>query len=271
MRHGLLASLLMSASLFALPAMASPPHAAPAHDDGHASAPAPAKDAHDSHWAYSGPTGPEHWGEKNPDHAACRVGAQQSPVDLTNPINAFISTPQIDWTPVNGGEIVNNGHTLQMNLSNAGGLVRDGVQYELIQFHFHTPSEHTLDGQHFPMEAHFVHAAADGRLAVIGVMFVEGANNATLDPVWWAAPGVPGKAAVSFHIDPEDLLPKNRAAYRYQGSLTTPPCSEIVDWTVLKTPLTVSKAQLTVFRALFGDNARPVQPLHRRFLLATPQ
>ncbi|MBB33860.1 MAG: carbonate dehydratase [Hirschia sp.] len=222
-------------------------------------------------WSYIGENGPEHWGEYDPEAVACKVGNQQSPIDLRQPINAFVSTPQIDWHQVHKAELVNNGHTLQVNLQNAGGIVHGDKLYKLIQFHFHTPSEHTIDGRHFPMEAHFVHQAKDGTLAVIGVMFAEGANNPRLDPIWWAAPSMEGKAAVSFELAPTDLLPKNHAAMRYQGSLTTPPCSEIVDWTVLTTPINASKSQITVFKSMFGDNARPIQPVNRRFVLATPQ
>ncbi len=265
----LIPAMLLAATPVVLPASASPAPKKAHAEEGHAPSTSGSHSA-DHAWTYSGPSGPDHWGEKDPSHAACRVGAQQSPVDLTAPISAFASSPQIDWSRVNGGEIVNNGHTLQMNVEKAGGIVRNGKLFKLIQFHFHTPSEHTIDGHHFPMEAHFVHQASDGSLAVIGVMFTEGANNATLDPIWWAAPGMPGKAAVSFAFDPEDLLPTNRASMWYEGSLTTPPCSEIVDWTVMTTPLTASKAQITVFRSLFGENARPTQPLNRRFILATP-
>ncbi|ACT58615.1 carbonic anhydrase [Hirschia baltica] len=222
------------------------------------------------HWAYSGPRGPAHWGEKDPANATCKTGTQQSPIDMQHTISAFANAPQIDWTPIKNGEVINNGHTLQLNVHDAGGLVQNGKTYKLIQFHFHTPSEHTIHGRHFPMEAHFVHKAEDGSLAVVGVMFAEGANNTQLDPLWWSAPSSPGSASVAFNLDIEDLLPTNRAAFRYQGSLTTPPCSEIVDWTVLQTPLNVSKTQIAAFRALFGDNARPTQPLYRRYVLETP-
>ena len=263
-----LAGLTVSGLVLASVAFAAPPKP---HKSDHAPKAAQSEHHDDAQWSYTGPSGPEHWGDLAPENYACKAGHQQSPVDLTGPIPAFTGSPQIQWNTVHGGEVVNNGHTLQMNLEHAGGLVRDGVFYKLVQFHFHTPSEHTVNGSAYPMEVHFVHASEDGRLAVIGVMFAEGANNAALDPIWWSAPGTPGKAAVSFEFDPRSILPKNRAAVRYKGSLTTPPCSEIVDWTVMKTPLTASKTQITVFRSMFGNNARPVQPQHRRFLLETPQ
>ena len=264
-------ALLASAFMVCAPLALAAPHGSPVpgkkppHSNGASSH---SKDKHG--WSYKGGNGPAHWGEHDPTARACRTGTQQSPIDLKAPIKAFTATPQIDWREVQGAELINNGHTLQMNMVNAGGIVRNGKLYKLTQFHFHTPSEHTIDGRHYPMEAHFVHQASDGSLAVIGVMFAEGANNPHLDPIWWAAPGMEGKAAVAFTFDPTDILPKNRASLWYQGSLTTPPCSEIVDWTVLTTPVTASKSQIAVFKSLFGENARPVQPLNRRFILATP-
>jgi len=268
MRNAIFAALALTTSLSAA---AAPPLNKPSSDvhDTHK-----ASNSHNehggAHWAYSGPRGPKHWGEKDSANAACRVGTQQSPIDISHTVQAFASSPQIDWKPISEGEVVNNGHTLQLNVSNAGGIVQNGKAYKLLQFHFHTPSEHTIHGRHFPMEAHFVHQASDGSLAVVGVMFAEGANNTNLDPIWWSAPTSKGKASVAFKLNIENLLPTNRSSYRYQGSLTTPPCSEIVDWTVLQTPMTVSKAQIAAFRALFGDNARPTQPHYRRYVLETP-
>ncbi|WP_018998066.1 carbonic anhydrase [Hirschia maritima] len=280
MRIRLLASAIFAASVLGLSAHALAP---PKNNSGHKEA-YDKKEHHDkdrnsdqynkkhksTHWAYSGPRGPQYWGDKDPANAACKVGSQQSPIDFNRTTPAFASAPQIDWKPITNGDVVNNGHTLQLNVEKAGGMVLDGKPYKLVQFHFHTPSEHTIHGRHFPMEAHFVHKAADGTLAVVGVMFAEGSNNEHLDPIWWSAPSQPGSASVAFNLDMKKLLPTNRASYRYQGSLTTPPCTEIVDWTVLQTPMSVSKTQIAAFRALFGDNARPTQPLYRRYVLETP-
>ncbi|MFC7291176.1 carbonic anhydrase [Hirschia litorea] len=277
MRRPLLWSTIIAISTVTMTANAvSPPtntgggHNAQTPHAQHASTTSNASRHSSTHWDYSGPRGPEHWGEKDSANAACQVGTQQSPIDINSTTPAFASAPQIDWKPIKHGDVVNNGHTLQLDVKDAGGITLDGKSYELMQFHFHTPSEHTIHGRHFPMEAHFVHKASDGTLANIAVMFAEGANNAELDPMWWSAPLSEGKAAVAFNLDMEDLLPTNRAAFRYQGSLTTPPCSEIVSWTVLQTPLSVSKTQIAAFRALIGDNARPTQPLYRRFVLETP-
>jgi carbonic anhydrase len=219
------------------------------------------------HWSYTGEGGPEHWSEIATANALCSSGSQQSPVDLGGAIPASAKGPAGAWKAVRGGAVINNGHTIQVDVE-GGSLMLDGVSYSLKQFHFHHPSEHTIDGKHFPLEVHLVHAAANGQLAVVGVMFEEGEANPALDPVWATAPGREGKAQVAFEIDPAKLVTSG-AAYRYEGSLTTPPCSETVRWTVMAKPQTASKAQINAFAALFPDNARPVQQLNRRYVLKT--
>ncbi len=203
------------------------------------------------------------------DATPCATGSQQSPIDLSHAIAAGVDAPHGHWSPTHGGLVLNTGSTIEVDLEDAGGLELDGVDYTLKQFHFHHPSEHTIDGRVFPMELHLVHAAPDGRMAVIGVLFEEGAALPALDPVWATAPGRTGKAAVAFEIDAQKLLPTSTSAYRYEGSLTTPPCSETVSWTVMAEPLTASHAQIEAVAALFPNNARPVQPINRRFLLRT--
>jgi carbonic anhydrase len=221
------------------------------------------------HWSYGGNEGPAHWGELSLENRPCSSGLEQSPIDLSGALSANITTPKPQWTPVRGGMVINNGHTIQVDVSGAGGIELDGVTYALQQFHFHHPSEHTIDGKAFPLELHLVHAASDGRLAVIGVMFHEGSANPALDAVWATAPAKEGKAAVAFEIDASKFMSKDAAAFRYEGSLTTPPCSETVRWTVMAEPLTASASQIAAFSALFPWNARPVQPLNRRYVLKT--
>jgi carbonic anhydrase len=222
------------------------------------------------HWTYGGEEGPAHWGDLSPENRPCSAGVQQSPVDLAGALPASIAGPTPQWIPARGGKVINNGHTIQVDVGGAGGIELDGVKYALKQFHFHHPSEHTIDGKAFPLELHLVHAADDGRLAVVGVMFHEGSANAALDPVWATAPAKEGKAAVAFEIDASRFLPRGAGAYRYEGSLTTPPCSETVRWTVMAEPQTASASQIAAFSALFPWNARPVQPLNRRYVLKTP-
>ncbi|WP_417482065.1 carbonic anhydrase [Maricaulis sp.] len=222
------------------------------------------------HWGYEGHEGPAHWQEMNPDWAVCAVGQQQSPIDLTDAVNAGLSEPAIDWAEETAGVVVDNGHTVQVNVENAGGITLDGTTYRLLQFHFHAASEHTINGRHAPMEVHFVHQSDAGDLAVIGVMVERGDALATLGSVWAAMPAdshaSPGIAA-RIHLN--DFLPADREAFRYQGSLTTPPCSEIVSWTVFTAPVSASPEQIDTFESRHPDSFRPVQPLNRRFVLVS--
>ena len=230
---------------------------------------APKTPTHHPHWTYGGEGGPEHWGELGPENKPCAVGMQQSPIDLAGALSAKVAAPVPRWIPAKGAEVVNNGHTLQVNVEQGGGVSLGGKDYVLKQFHFHHPSEHTIDGKSFPLEVHFVHAAEDGDLAVIGVMFEEGAANPNLDPIWSTAPVSEGHAKAPGTIDAFAFMPPTVGVYRYEGSLTTPPCSETVHWTVMSTPVTASSGQIAAFASLFPWNARPVQPLHRRYVLKT--
>lgn len=259
------ASLLMSAfAMAALTAAFAAPQGEPEDT------PKPAKSpAHSAHWTYGGEEGPEHWGELGPENRPCAAGLQQSPVDLSGALTAHVPAPIPMWIPSNGGSIVNNGHTLQVNVNDGGSITLEGKSFALKQFHFHHPSEHTIDGKAFPLEVHFVHAARDGDLAVIGVMFEEGETNPNLDPIWASAPIHEGQVTIHREIDAYQFMPPVVGVYRYEGSLTTPPCSETVHWTVMTTPVSASSSQIEAFTTLFPWNARPVQPLNRRYILKT--
>ena len=219
-------------------------------------------------WSYEGADGPAAWGELDASYAACGAGTQQSPIDLADAVSADIDPASIRWKSVKLRAIVNKGYTIQVDTPGAGDMVLDGSPYDLVQFHFHHKSEHTLDGKQFPMEVHFVHQATKGDdLAVVGVFFAEGAENAVLKPIWDALPSRPGRASSDALVDATKLLPASSTAYRYAGSLTTPPCSEVVAWTVFKEPVSASADQIAAFAKLFPNNYRPVQPLNRRFIL----
>ena len=221
-------------------------------------------------WSYHGATGPDAWGKLDPAYDACGVGMRQSPIDLARAVKADLAPVAVRWKPIRLDAVVNNGHTIQVNTPQGGHIELDGVRHDLLQFHFHHMSEHTLDGRRFPLEAHFVHKAAVGDgLAVIGVFFDAGAENATLAPIWRAMPAREGEGASDVTVDPASLLPASRAAFRYAGSLTTPPCSEIVSWTVFGEPLSASPGQIAAFAKMFPNNFRPVQPRNRRFLLSS--
>ena len=223
--------------------------------------------AAEKHWGYEGHGGPDHWGELSPVNGACSVGAEQSPIDLRDAVKADPAPAELRWSPSKLA-VVNNGHTIQANISSDSGMRIGADDYKLLQFHFHHPSEHLLKGEKRPMEVHFVHAAGNGALAVVGVFMVEGKGNDLVETIWQAMPKQKGNAESDAMIDPTGLLPSARSFFRYQGSLTTPPCSEIVTWTVYDTPVEVSAAQIADFATLFPNNARPVQSHHRRFLLA---
>jgi len=219
-----------------------------------------------AHWSYEGADGAEKWGAIDPTYRACAVGGEQSPINLEGAVSASVERPRIAWPP-EVYAIVNNGHTIQANAQLGGRLTLGKETYELKQFHFHTPSEHALNGARLAMEAHFVHAQPGGRLAVIGVFLVPGAANAAFAQLMKNAPATAGEAKLTAPLDAARLLPNNRALYRYEGSLTTPPCAEVVDWNVFATPVPVAQADIDAFKKIFPMNARPLQPVNRRFLL----
>jgi carbonic anhydrase len=215
-----------------------------------------------AHWGYSG-HGPAAWGEV-PGAEACKLGKLQSPIDIRDAKKTGL--PPLDLHYQKGGaSIVDNGHTVQIDLADAGFLNVGGVPYKLVQFHFHAPSEEKIGGKGFPMVVHLVHKAADGKLAVVAVLLKEGKADAALAPLFTAMARekiAPRKLYAGF--DATEILPADKGYYKYVGSLTTPPCSEGVAWHVLKQPITVSKAQIETFRKHYRMNARPVQPLNDR-------
>ncbi|RME80486.1 MAG: carbonic anhydrase family protein, partial [Zetaproteobacteria bacterium] len=216
-----------------------------------------------AHWSYEGATGPLHWGAFS---EMCAAGKQQSPVNIETAKVKKTKLPPLElrWKAGLSGTIVNNGHTIKVNTPGGGELVWNGKRFALVQFHFHSPSEMHVDGRAFPMVAHFVHKAEDGQLAVVALMFEEGAENAELAKVWAKMPAQVGGEARYAGLNPAALLPKDLGYYHFRGSLTTPPCSEGVEWFVLKTPASFSPAQWKAFRKLYFGNVRPTQPLNGR-------
>ncbi len=228
-------------------------------DDGHAAAPA----AHGAHWTYAGETGPENWGSLDETYEACATGLEQSPINLAKGSAANLADLEFHYKP-SRYEVVDNGHTVQVNLTSGGTLTVDGHEYDLVQFHFHAPSEHTLDGTSYKMEVHFVHKDSEGKLAVVGVFFTEAARNPELDFVFDNMPDLNDARPGVGLIDPSRLLPEYRATVRYAGSLTTPPCSEGVKWNVFLMPIQASKEQIATFAARHNGSNRPVQPIGDR-------
>ncbi len=218
-------------------------------------------------WEYQGKAGAAHWGELAPDFSACRQGKAQSPVDI-RATRAGTPTPIGFGYRASAADIVNNGHTVQVDLADGGGIDVAGSNYRLVQFHFHTPSEEAVNGKRYPLVAHLVHKNDAGELAVVAVLFKRGRDNAALAPVFASLPATAGeKRAAGAEFDAGSLLPAQRAYYGYMGSLTTPPCSEGVRWHILKQPVEVSASQLAAFRKLYRMNARPVQPLNGRVVV----
>lgn len=218
-------------------------------------------------WTYEGEVGPAHWGRLSPAFKTCEIGTQQAPIDLTQAIAAEVGGLVIDWPDI-PLKIFNTGRTIQCNCDE--GTLKTGAKtYNLQQFHFHRPSEHLLSGEPFAMEVHFVHKSDAGERAVVGVFITPGAENAALRPIWDAIPTSETSCAAveEVTIAPGRLLPADRRYFRYMGSMTTPPCSEGLSWTVFRDPIEASTEQLGKFAALFPGNARPVQPLGTRFLL----
>jgi len=220
-----------------------------------------------AHWSYSGHSSAAHWAELDEGFKTCKLGKHQSPIDIATKKtekSADAKPIAFAYTP-GAAEIVNNGHTIQVNLPAGGAVTLGGTEYKLLQFHFHTPSEEKIDGKNYPLVAHLVHRDAQGQLAVVGVLFKLGKENAALKPVFAQLPAKEGdKRALDGGFDAAQLLPESRGYYAFAGSLTTPPCSEEVRWQVLKTPVELSAAQLASFKKLYAMNARPVQPLNDR-------
>jgi carbonic anhydrase len=224
------------------------------------------------HWGYEGEVGPEHWGDLSPDFAACSQGKEQSPVDIpaTSPVNS--PGLRFNYQP-SSLNIFNNGHTIQVSYDQGSSLEIDGAAYPLVQFHLHSLSEHALDGAHSPMELHLVHKDASGKLAVVGVMIVEGPQNPAYEPILAHMPVEEGEPQViaGTTINAGGLLPAEQSYYRYTGSLTTPPCTEGVQWFVMAAPVALSTGQIAAFQNLYDDNYRPVQPLNERTFLLTSE
>lgn len=229
--------------------------------------------AHGPRWSYTGATGANHWAELDPSFQTCGSGREQSPIN----IETAQAAPATDAKPLrfsyaaSAGSVVNNGHTIQVDLAEGGTLSLDDGAYRLVQFHFHTPSEETIDGHYHPMVAHLVHRSEQGQLAVVAVLFKIGQENATLKPVFDNLPVKSGaRNPLARPLDVGALLPADRAHFAFAGSLTTPPCSEGVRWHVLKTEVEMSQSQLQAFGTLYDMNARPIQAANGRPIRLVP-
>lgn len=252
----------------AIAAFGALPFAALAADHAHGAA--AGHEGHEIHWSYDGDGAPTKWGKLKADYKTCAIGKAQSPIDIPSAKAAKgDGAIAFDYkaAPL---KVIDNGHTIQVNIDAGSSITVGGKSYELKQFHFHRPSEEKIDGKSFEMVAHLVHKSADGKLAVVAVLFKQGAENAVLNNIWANLPNEVNKENVvaGASVDVAALLPASRTYFNFPGSLTTPPCSEEVNWFVLGTPVEASRVQLARFGALYPMNARPTQPLNGRKIIA---
>ena len=228
--------------------------------------PAGVAEHRDIHWTYEGEGAPDNWSKLKPEYRTCATGKRQSPIDIREGIRVDLEPIKFDYQPTYF-RIVNNGHSIQVDVGEGSTITVMGRTYELLQFHFHRPSEERINGKSFDMVIHLVHRDADDKLAVIAVLLDHGPENPTIQALWNNMPlEVNQEVVPDVSIDLNSLLPTDRAYYTYMGSLTTPPCTEDVLWMVFKQPLPISAEQVAVFSHLYQYNARPIQPANGRLV-----
>jgi carbonic anhydrase len=216
------------------------------------------------HWGYGGTANPTEWGKLSPNFSKCELGVEQSPIDIKGAVKGSSAPITFNYksSPL---VVVNNGHTIQANYAPGSDITIGGEKYALLQFHFHTPSEHQIAGKAAAMEVHLVHRNAAGKLAVVGVMMNKGKEHLLISKVWKAIPpSGKTKKIEKTTINAGNLLPTNKSYYSYAGSLTTPPCSEGVRWHILTSPISLSEQQINTFEKLYQVDARPIQPIGDR-------
>lgn len=220
----------------------------------------------EAHWAYTGELGPKAWGGLKPEFNLCASGQRQSPIDIRDGIAVDLEPVQFDYR-ASGFRVIDNGHTVQVNVASGNFINVAGRRWELAQFHFHRPSEERIDGRQFDMVAHLVHKDPEGRLAVVAVLLERGIAQPVVQTVWNNLPLEKGEeVAAPVVLDLNYLLPPDRRYYTYMGSLTTPPCSEGVTWIVMRQPVPLSQQQIDIFSRLYPMNARPVQQASGRLI-----
>jgi carbonic anhydrase len=216
-------------------------------------------------WSYEGDEGPKHWGDLQPNFATCKTGQHQSPIDIRDAKKESLPPIQFDYKP-SPLSIINNGHTIQINYAPGSFITVGDKRYQLKQFHFHHPSEEHINGKPFDMVIHLVHADDEGDLAVVAVLLRKGSANPTIQKLWENLPRSEGKERTvpGVEVNAAALLPQALSYYTFEGSLTTPPCTEQVRWFVLKAPVEISADEIAAFGKLYPHNARPPQPLNGR-------
>lgn len=218
-------------------------------------------------WSYAGEAGAERWAAITPEFAACAEGRQQSPIDIRDGARLELEPIEFSYPP-GPLRVVDNGHTVQVNMEAGRYIVVLGKRYDLKQFHFHKPAEERIDGRTYDMVAHLVHKDGDGRVAIVAILFEAGADNAFIRRLWPYLPLEQGRETYlpEVRLELDKMLPESRTYYTYMGSLTTPPCTEGVLWVVMKNPVPISVEQVSVFSRLYPMNARPIQEANGRFI-----
>ena len=219
-----------------------------------------------THWDYEGAGGPESWSKLRPEYSKCATGSRQSPIDIRGGIAVDLEPIRFDYHP-SSFSVIDDGHTVQVNVEPGNSITITGRRYELVQFHFHRPSEERINGRQYDMVVHLVHKAVDGRLAVVAVLLDRGSAQAIVQSVWNNLPLEKGdEVHAGTRIDLSQLLPEDKRYYTYMGSMTTPPCSEGVLWMVMKQPVPISVEQVAIFARLYPMNARPIQQADGRLI-----
>lgn len=222
--------------------------------------------SHNIHWSYDGEGGPQRWGKIDPSNAKCDTGERQSPINITDGIRVDLEPVMFDYKPVRYN-VIDNGHTIQVNLGAGNAITILGRRYDLTQFHFHKPSEERVSGRNYDMVMHLVHKDMDGKLVVIAVLITQGKANSLVQTIWNNMPLEKQETVqATGTIDLNQILPVNRQYYTYMGSLTTPPCTEGVLWIVFKEPIEISQEQISIFNRMYPMNARPIQPSSGRLI-----
>ncbi len=212
-----------------------------------------------AHWSYQGEAGPQAWSQLKSEFSLCSSGQRQSPIDIRGGLAVELDPVRFDYQ-ASRFAVVDNGHTVQVNLASGNSIEVAGKRFDLVQFHFHRPSEERIDGKQFEMSLHLVHKDEQGRLAEVALLFDKGAAQPVLQRVWNNLPLEKNEElAARLPLELNALLPADRRYFTYMGSLTTPPCSEGVQWIVMREPVTASIEQIDLFARMYPMNARPLQ------------
>lgn len=217
-------------------------------------------------WSYEGAEGPAHWASLSEEFSLCGEGKEQSPINIDDVQTMNLQALEFHYESSKDSMVVNNGYTIQVNYAEGSYAIIGGIKFQLVQFHFHSPSEHQIQGKNADLVAHLVHQSESGKLAVVAILFEEGEKNQFISPIWSLMPKRKGKVTMAGILRVNDLLPEDKTYFNYKGSLTKPPCSENVNWNLLTTHVSVSFDQISDFAEIFSKSTRPVQAVNDRII-----